>query len=350
MIELKNVTVDFDGFKAVNDVSLEIQKGDIFGIVGFSGAGKSTLVRTINLLQRPNAGEVLIDGENLLNLSDTELRTRRKKIGMIFQHFNLLNNLSVLENVIYPIRKSKISKEEKKEKARKLLELVGIADKEKSYPRELSGGQKQRCAIARALASDPEILLCDEATSALDPKTTKQILKILKSLNEEFNLTVVIITHQMEVVKELCNRCAVMQDGKIIEKGTTLEIFANPQNPLTKEFVDTSTNTEEIVEEVKSHLVKLEDDEVLAKLIYLGNNTTEPVINDIYEKFGIKTNVLAGNIEFISNVAVGYLIVILKGDIDDLKKVEEYLDTNDAKIEFLGGNNEVLWLFSLNFR
>ena len=342
MIELKNVTVDFDGFKAVNDVSLEIQKGDIFGIVGFSGAGKSTLVRTINLLQRPNAGEVLIDGENLLNLSDTELRTRRKKIGMIFQHFNLLNNLSVLENVIYPIRKSKISKEEKKEKARKLLELVGIADKEKSYPRELSGGQKQRCAIARALASDPEILLCDEATSALDPKTTKQILKILKSLNEEFNLTVVIITHQMEVVKELCNRCAVMQDGKIIEKGTTLEIFANPQNPLTKEFVDTSTNTEEIVEEVKSHLVKLEDDEVLAKLIYLGNNTTEPVINDIYEKFGIKTNVLAGNIEFISNVAVGYLIVILKGDIDDLKKVEEYLDTNDAKIEFLGGNNEVL--------
>lgn len=350
MIELKNVTVDFDGFKAVNDVSLEIQKGDIFGIVGFSGAGKSTLVRTINLLQRPSAGEVLIDGENLLNLSDTELRTRRKKIGMIFQHFNLLNNLSVLENVIYPIRKSKISKEEKKEKARKLLELVGIADKEKSYPRELSGGQKQRCAIARALASDPEILLCDEATSALDPKTTKQILKILKSLNEEFNLTVVIITHQMEVVKELCNRCAVMQDGKIIEKGTTLEIFANPQNPLTKEFVDTSTNTEEIVEEVKSHLVKLEDDEVLAKLIYLGNNTTEPVINDIYEKFGIKTNVLAGNIEFISNVAVGYLIVILKGDIDDLKKVEEYLDTNDAKIEFLGGNNEVLWLFSLNFR
>lgn len=350
MIELKNVTVDFDGFKAVNDVSLEIQKGDIFGIVGFSGAGKSTLVRTINLLQRPSAGEVLIDGENLLNLSDTELRNRRKKIGMIFQHFNLLNNLSVLENVIYPIRKSKISKEEKKEKARKLLELVGIADKEKSYPRELSGGQKQRCAIARALASDPEILLCDEATSALDPKTTKQILKILKSLNEEFNLTVVIITHQMEVVKELCNRCAVMQDGKIIEKGTTLEIFANPQNPLTKEFVDTSTNTEEIVEEVKSHLVKLEDDEVLAKLIYLGNNTTEPVINDIYEKFGIKTNVLAGNIEFISNVAVGYLIVILKGDIDDLKKVEEYLDTNDAKIEFLGGNNEVLWLFSLNFR
>lgn len=350
MIELKNVTVDFDGFKAVNDVSLEIQKGDIFGIVGFSGAGKSTLVRTVNLLQRPSAGEVLIDGENLLNLSDTELRTRRKKIGMIFQHFNLLNNLSVLENVIYPIRKSKISKEEKKEKARKLLELVGIADKEKSYPRELSGGQKQRCAIARALASDPEILLCDEATSALDPKTTKQILKILKSLNEEFNLTVVIITHQMEVVKELCNRCAVMQDGKIIEKGTTLEIFANPQNPLTKEFVDTSTNTEEIVEEVKSHLVKLEDDEVLAKLIYLGNNTTEPVINDIYEKFGIKTNVLAGNIEFISNVAVGYLIVILKGDIDDLKKVEEYLDTNDAKIEFLGGNNEVLWLFSLNFR
>ena len=213
MIELKNITVDFDGFKAVDDVSLTINEQDTFGIVGFSGAGKSTLVRTINLLQRPTKGEVLIDGENILNLSKKELRERRKKIGMIFQHFNLLNNLTVLDNVIFPIKKDKsLSKEEKRAKALDLLETVGIRDKADNYPSELSGGQKQRCAIARSLASDPEILLCDEATSALDPKTTKQILKLLKNLNKKLKLTVVIITHQMEVVKDLFNKCAVVQN------------------------------------------------------------------------------------------------------------------------------------------
>ena len=208
MIDLKNITVDFDGFKAVDDVSLTVEKNDIYGIVGFSGAGKSTLVRTINLLQRPSAGEVLINGENLLDLSYKDLREKRKNIGMIFQHFNLLNNITVLDNVIYPIKKLDISKEEKEKRARELLEVVGIGDKADSYPRELSGGQQQRCAIARALASKPDILLCDEATSALDPKTTKQILKLLKEINQKLGLTIVIITHQMEVVKDLCNKCA----------------------------------------------------------------------------------------------------------------------------------------------
>ena len=183
MIDLKNITVDFDGFKAVDDVSLKVEKNDIYGIVGFSGAGKSTLVRTINLLQRPTSGEVIVNGENILDLSKSELRAKRKNIGMIFQHFNLLNNITVLDNVIYPIKKLNISKEEKIKKAKELLEVVGIGDKADSYPRELSGGQQQRCAIARALASEPEILLCDEATSALDPKTTKQILKLLKDIN-----------------------------------------------------------------------------------------------------------------------------------------------------------------------
>ena len=184
MIELKNISVDFNGFKAVDKVSLKIENADIFGIVWFSGAGKSTLVRCINLLQRPSEGEVLINGESLLELSNKDLRKRRKKIGMIFQHFNLLNNLSVIDNVIFPIRKENISKEKKIKKAQKLLDLVGIGDKSNQYPRELSGGQKQRCAIARALALDPEILLCDEATSALDPKTTKQILKLLGEIKE----------------------------------------------------------------------------------------------------------------------------------------------------------------------
>ena len=343
MIELKNIIVDFDGFKAVKDVSLKIEEQDAFGIVGFSGAGKSTLVRTINLLQRPSEGEVLLDGENLLDLSDKDLRARRKKIGMIFQHFNLLNNLTVIDNVIFPIRKDKsLSKEEKRARAQKLLEKVGIGDKADSYPRELSGGQQQRCAIARALASEPEILLCDEATSALDPKTTKQILKLLKELNKELNLTIVIITHQMEVVKDLCNKCAVMQDGEIIEEGTTLEIFSNPKSDLAREFVETSTNITETIDQVKANLGILKADEQLAQISYVGESTTEPVINELYEKFGIETNILAGHIEFINEVPVGNLIVTLKGDGKNLNQVKAYLEDKKADIKILGGKDGIL--------
>lgn len=342
MIELKNVTVDFDGLKAVNDVSLTIEEQDTYGIVGFSGAGKSTLVRTINLLQRPTKGEVLIDGENILDLSNKELRERRKKIGMIFQHFNLLNNLTVLDNVIFPIKKDKsLTKEEKKDKALDLLETVGIRDKAASYPSELSGGQQQRCAIARALASNPEILLCDEATSALDPKTTKQILKLLKELNNKLRLTIVIITHQMEVVKDLCNKCAVMQDGKVVERGSTLDIFSKPQNSLTREFVETSTNTAETIEEVKANIGILEDDEILAKISYLGQSTTQPIINELYEIYKVKTNILAGNIEFINGTAVGNLIVTLKGDDDKINQVKEYLREKETELEILGGKDGI---------
>lgn len=342
MIELKNVTVDFDGLKAVNDVSLTIEEQDTYGIVGFSGAGKSTLVRTINLLQRPTKGEVLIDGENILDLSNKELRERRKKIGMIFQHFNLLNNLTVLDNVIFPIKKDKsLTKEEKKDKALDLLETVGIRDKAASYPSELSGGQQQRCAIARALASNPEILLCDEATSALDPKTTKQILKLLKELNNKLRLTIVIITHQMEVVKDLCNKCAVMQDGKVVERGSTLDIFSKPQNSLTREFVETSTNTAETIEEVKANIGILEDDEILAKISYLGQSTTQPIINELYEIYKVKTNILAGNIEFINGTAVGNLIVTLKGDDDKISQVKEYLREKETELEILGGKDGI---------
>lgn len=343
MIELKNISVDFDGFKAVKDVSLKIEEQDAFGIVGFSGAGKSTLVRTINLLQRPSEGQVLLDGENLLDLSNKELRARRKKIGMIFQHFNLLNNRTVIDNVIFPIRKDKsLSKEEKRARAQKLLEKVGIGDKADSYPRELSGGQQQRCAIARALASEPEILLCDEATSALDPKTTKQILKLLKELNKELNLTIVIITHQMEVVKDLCNKCAVMQDGEIIEEGSTLEIFSNPKSDLAREFVETSTNITETIDQVKANIGILKADEQLAQISYVGESTTEPVINELYEKFGIETNILAGHIEFINEVPVGNLIVTLKGDGKNLNQVKAYLEDKKADIKILGGKDGIL--------
>jgi len=350
MIDLKNIIVDFDGFKAVDNVNLKVEKNDIYGIVGFSGAGKSTLVRTINLLQRPTSGEVLINGENILDLSKKELRARRKNIGMIFQHFNLLNNITVLDNVIYPIRKLKIPKEEKVKKAKDLLQLVGIGDKADNYPRELSGGQQQRCAIARALASDPEILLCDEATSALDPKTTKQILKLLKDLNAKLGLTIVIITHQMEVVKDLCNKCAVMQAGKIIEAGPTIEIFVKPKEPLTREFVETSTNVAETIEEVKQNIGILKDNELLVKLNYIGASTTEPLINDLYDKFGVKTNVLAGNIEFITGIPVGNLIVSLSGDRENLGKIGDYLEERNVDVEVLGGKDGIFWLFLLHKR
>ena len=342
MIELKNITVDFDGFKAVDDVSIKIEKQDAYGIVGFSGAGKSTLVRTINLLQRPTEGEVIVKGERLLDLSKKELRNRRKKIGMIFQHFNLLNNITVLDNVIFPIKRDKIPKEEKIKKAKELLELVGIGDKADAYPRELSGGQKQRCAIARALASDPEILLCDEATSALDPKTTKQILALLKELNENLKLTIVIITHQMEVVKDLCNKCAVMQGGRVIEEGNTLDIFSDPKEELTREFVETSTNVEATIEEVKENIGILKEDEILVQLNYRGASTTEPLINEIYDKFGIKTNILAANIEFISQTPVGNLIVTFKGSNGSLDEVLTYLEERDVRIRILGGRDGIL--------
>ena len=260
---------------------------------------------------------------------------------MIFQHFNLLNNITVLDNVIYPIRKLKIPKEEKVKKAKDLLQVVGIGDKADNYPRELSGGQQQRCAIARALASDPEILLCDEATSALDPKTTKQILKLLKDLNAKLGLTIVIITHQMEVVKDLCNKCAVMQAGKIIEAGPTIEIFAKPKEPLTREFVETSTNVAETIEEVKQNIGILKDNELLVKLNYIGASTTEPLINDLYDKFGVKTNVLAGNIEFITGIPVGNLIVSLSGDRENLGKIGDYLEERNVDVEVLGGKDGI---------
>ena len=235
MIRLENVSKTFtDSNKevhAVNNVSLTINDGDIFGIIGFSGAGKSTLVRCINLLEKPTDGKVFVDDAEITALSGKELRKARKKIGMIFQHFNLMPSRTIFGNVAYPLRGSGLSKEEIKEKVHHLLELVGISEKENAFPSQLSGGQKQRVAIARALANDPNILLCDEATSALDPQTTKSILKLLQQLNQTLGITVVVITHEMAVVKEICNRVAVMDHGDVVEEGEVFHVFASPKQP-----------------------------------------------------------------------------------------------------------------------
>lgn len=233
---------------ALNDINLEIEEGDIYGVIGMSGAGKSTLVRCLNLLEKPTEGEVYIEGQNLLTLSEDELLKKRRNIGMIFQHFNLLQQKNALENVCFPLYLEGISKQEAHKKARVLLERVGIADKEKTYPSQLSGGQQQRVAIARALATDPKILLCDEATSALDPQTTASILRLLKGINADLGITIVIITHAMSVIKEICNKVAIVEDGYIVENGEVQEIFANPKTKAAKKLILNELPDEDVAE------------------------------------------------------------------------------------------------------
>lgn len=330
MIKLNNISVDFNGFKAVNNVDLEIDKGDIYGIVGFSGAGKSTLVRTINLLQNVNNGNVVINNTNITNLKEKELRKYREKIAMIFQHFNLLNSLNVIDNVTFSLRNSNLSKAEKKEKARKLLKLVDLEDKENNYPSELSGGQKQRVAIARALANDPEILLCDEATSALDPQTTQQILKLLKRVNEEIGITIVIITHEMGVIKEICNKVAIMEKGEIVERGTVFEIFSNPQKEITQKFINSIHNNEGLIDSLHRLNLETGENKKLFKLTYVGDISTEPLINNIYIKYGIISNILWGNIEFISKKPLGNLIIVFEGE--NIYEAVNYLESVGALI------------------
>ncbi|KXO15998.1 ABC transporter, ATP-binding protein [Clostridiales bacterium KA00134] len=338
LIELENIRVSFKQkdklIKAVDGVNLKIEDKDIFGIVGFSGAGKSTLVRCINLLQRPDEGRVLVNGKDLLSMSAKDLRSKRRKIGMIFQHFNLMKSRTILDNVIYPLKHSKLSKKEKIEKAKDLLSLVGIVDKQGAYPGELSGGQKQRVAIARALANDPDILLCDEATSALDPQTTLQILNLLKDLNKKLGITIVIITHEMQVVKEICNKLAVMENGKVIEVGTAIEIFSKPKQKLTQEFIKTANNLDSVLESLRANkeLISLKDDERILELSYLGTSTTKPLIVEIYERFKVKTSILWGNIEFISNIPLGSLIVKIKGDEENLKSAFHFLEKEGVRL------------------
>ena len=332
MIRLEHITKTYVNagkkFNAADDVSLEIKKGEIFGIIGFSGAGKSTLVRCINLLERPDSGRVFINDKDITALRGAELRRQRKKIGMIFQHFNLFASRTVLQNVIFPIRYNGLSAAERRKKALELLKLVGIADKAGAYPSELSGGQKQRAAIARALASDPEILLCDEATSALDPQTTEAILKLLKSLNAKLGLTIVLITHQMNVVKEICDRTAVMENGRVVEQGDVFEIFANPQQPVTRAFVDTTSclsgiNT--LIEE-KSPLVQLKPGQKILRFKYLERSACEALVSTISRKFNVDLNIVFGSIEIIGDNPIGGLVVIADGN------EIEFVNTSDFRL------------------
>lgn len=341
MIELIDVSKAFKSesgtVNAVKDVTLSIKDAEIFGVIGYSGAGKSTLVRCINLLERPTAGKVLIDGVDLVQLNEKNLRKQRQKIGMIFQQFNLLASRTVFENVAFPLRYKGISKKEINRKVNSLLELVGIADKANAYPSQLSGGQKQRVAIARALSNDPGILLCDEATSALDPQTTQSILRLLKDLNKKLGITIVIITHEMSVIKEICNRVAVMENGNVVELDEVISIFSNPQAQITKDFISTTSNLSRIDELIQdnSSIVNLEQGQKICRLDFQGPNTKEAIISYISRSYNVDASIIFGNIEVISETVLGSLIVILNGREKDQESVIEHLKNINIKVEVL---------------
>ena len=347
VISLTDINVTFKQksreIVAVQNESIEIEKGDIYGIVGYSGAGKSTLVRTINLLQRPTSGSVIVNGTEMTALSPAQLRDERKKIGMIFQHFNLMSELTVFGNVAQPLKHAKMTKAEKQAKVTRLLDLVGLADRAGNYPSQLSGGQKQRVAIARALANDPEILISDEATSALDPKTTNQILALLKQLNQELGLTIVLITHEMQAVKETANKVAVMENGAIIERGSLLEIFTNPQKQLTKDFINTATNLDEALVKVQELLQEqpLADDEELLQINYVGADTAQPLLSTIYADYGVTTNLLYSNMEILTKTPVGLAIAIFKGTESQRNTAKASFADHGVQIQELtvGGQN-----------
>lgn len=341
MIELKNIVKIFnskDGsVHAVNGVDLKVEKGDVFGVIGFSGAGKSTLVRCINLLERPTSGQVIIENEDMMTLKESDLRKKRKRIGMIFQHFNLMSSRSVAQNIAYPLKGSKLSKEEIKKKVNDLLALVELSDKENAYPSQLSGGQKQRVAIARALANEPSVLLCDEATSALDPQTTQSILLLLKSLNEKLNITIVMITHEMSVVKSICNKVAIMEHGKVVEEGNIIDIFSNPRSEVTRNFIDTTTSIHQVMELLENNdpLLQVNANEKIVRLIYTSGNTKDPLMATLIKKFDVTMNILYGNVEVLSGKPLGNLVVKLEGNINKIEEAIQFIKNQDVKVEVL---------------
>ena len=339
MIEIRNVVKTFrtkeEDIHAVNGVSLKIEDGEIYGIIGYSGAGKSTLVRLINQLERQSAGDVIIDGQAMQDLSKKELREKRRKIGMIFQHFNLLWSRTVLENIELPLEFAGVPKQERVKKAREMAELVGLAGREDAYPSELSGGQKQRVGIARALANDPQILLSDEATSALDPDTTDQILDLLKDINKKLGITIVMITHQMEVVQKICHRMAVMSDGKIVEEGTVKELFEHPKNEITKRFVQ-NIESDQTIEETAEDLKEKYPEGMLLRCSFTGNNTDQPIISEAIRRVSFDVSIVAADITNSQSGPIGVTYLNLNhGTDEEYNTFVTYLTECNVKVEVL---------------
>ncbi|MFH6405386.1 methionine ABC transporter ATP-binding protein [Staphylococcus aureus] len=338
MIELKEVVKEYrtknKEVLAVDHVNLSIRAGSIYGVIGFSGAGKSTLIRMFNHLEAPTSGEVIIDGDHIGQLSKNGLRAKRQKFSMIFQHFNLLWSRTVLKNIMFPLEIAGVPRRRAKQKALELVELVGLKGREKAYPSELSGGQKQRVGIARALANDPTVLLCDEATSALDPQTTDEILDLLLKIREQQNLTIVLITHEMHVIRRICDEVAVMESGKVIEHGPVTQVFENPQHTVTKRFVKEDLNDD--FETSLTELEPLEKDAYIVRLVFAGSTTTEPIVSSLSAAYDIKINILEANIKNTKNGTVGFLVLHIPYISSvDFGKFEKELIERQVKMEVL---------------
>lgn len=339
-IEIKNLKKAFQikdrTVEALKDVNLSIEKGDIYGIIGMSGAGKSTLVRCMNYLEKPTEGKVLIEGKDLGELKKRELQKQRESIAMIFQHFNLLMQKSVLENVCFPLYIQKKSKKEARKRAAELLELVGLSDKVKAYPAQLSGGQKQRVAIARALACDPSILLCDEATSALDPQTTSSILELLKSINEKFGITIVIITHQMSVVREICSHVAIMKEGRVVETGAVSDIFAHPKSEVADELLRKDTLSDKD-NEIANTAQTIEQGEKI-RIVFSENSAFEPVIANLILTFKEPVNILKASTKNIGGIAKGEMILEFQRNSTQIDAMKAYIKEHGVEIEEVVNN------------
>lgn len=342
MIKLKNISKIFDvsGKKltALDNVTLEVPKGQICGVIGASGAGKSTLIRCVNLLERPTSGSIIIDGKELTELDDNQLIHERRNIGMIFQHFNLLSSRTVFDNVALPLELEKMPKSQINEKVNSLLTLVGLADKKEAYPANLSGGQKQRVAIARALASDPKVLLCDEATSALDPATTQSILKLLKEINRTLGITILLITHEMDVVKRICDQVAVIDKGQLVEQGSVSDIFSNPKTALAQEFIS-STFHISLPEEYLENLYatpKHSKSYPIIKFEFTGRSVDAPLLSQASKKFGVELSILMSQIDYAGGVKFGFVIAEVEGEEDAITQTKIYLMENNVRVEVLG--------------
>ncbi|PIF46601.1 D-methionine transport system ATP-binding protein [Chryseobacterium sp. 52] len=332
MIEIKNISKTFhqkkQSFKALDQVSLRVEKGDIVGIIGFSGAGKSTLIRTVNLLERPDEGQIIINGKDFIKLSSKQLADERKKIGMIFQHFNLLSSRTVFDNVALPLELDHVSKDEINKKVNELLKIVGLEDKANDYPKSLSGGQKQRVAIARALANDPYLLLCDEATSALDPATTQSILQLLRDINQRLGITILLITHEMEVIKAVCNHVAVIDKGKLLAKGTLSEIISDKKNPVIRQFINSDIMT--IPQELNKKLQKEPQDGLfpLVEIELNENISVEKLLSTLYDQYKIPYRLLKADVEYLGSSNFGKLLLQLQGETEENQKALYYLNQN----------------------
>lgn len=334
MIELNHVSKIYQQkdktIKAVDDATLTVKKGEIYGVVGYSGAGKSTLIRMVNFLEPPTSGTVIVNGKNLAELSKLELLQQRRKIGMIFQGYNLLSTATVYENIAKPLELEGVDKSIIKERTEKYLALVGLTDRKDNYPAQLSGGQRQRVAIARALAHEPEILLSDEATSALDPETTESILELLLKINQELGITIFLITHEIDVVQRICDKVAVMENGKIIESGKVIDIFTRPAEETTKRFIGANENYD-VPEDV---LVQYKKTGRLILLQFIGNNTLEPVLSVVAKDYPIVPNILSGRISYLKNQPHGRLLVELAGgSLQDFKAAKEYIEEQGVFVE-----------------